>query len=235
MRIVPVIDVKNGVVVRAIGGRRNEYRPLITPLTTDISPLAVARAMSRAVGSNTIYFADLDSITSERDNLEHLLTLSEAGFEVWADTGIFTMSQLRHFQPGDAVIPVIGSETLRHLTTLQHAVDEFGPRGVMVSVDLQNGGLLGRWDSWGFQRCPDAIEFVYAAYHRGVRRFIVLDLISVGEGRGVPTRELCRELKVRYPDIELVTGGGIRNRDDAENLSRDGVDAVLVSTAIHEM
>ena len=233
MQIVPVIDILGGVVVRAIGGRRDDYRPLITILTDDVSPLAIARAMAVKVNSTTIYVADIDAIVSDQTNIDLIAILSNAGFEVWADLGIASDEQLHQFDPGSQAIPVLGSETLRHLTTLNRAIDRFGPNGVIASVDLQNGKLLGRWNQWGFQQCPDAIGYVAEAYRRGVRRFIVLDLAAVGEGRGVPTLELCRDVKTTYPDIELIAGGGIRNRDDVESLNRVGVAGVLVSTAIH--
>ena len=32
MRIIPVLDLMNGVAVRAVGGRRSEYRPLVSRL-----------------------------------------------------------------------------------------------------------------------------------------------------------------------------------------------------------
>src|SRR3954451_24567824 len=45
MQIIPVLDIQGGIVVRAIGGRRSEYRPLVSRLTDSTEPLAVAHAM----------------------------------------------------------------------------------------------------------------------------------------------------------------------------------------------
>src|SRR5579872_5647704 len=46
MRIVPVLDLLGGVVVRGVGGRRREYRPVVSRLTPSCDPLDVARAFA---------------------------------------------------------------------------------------------------------------------------------------------------------------------------------------------
>ena len=44
MLAIPVLDVLNGVIVRGVGGRRNEYRPVESVLTQSARPLDVAQA-----------------------------------------------------------------------------------------------------------------------------------------------------------------------------------------------
>ncbi len=43
LQIIPVIDLQHGMVVRAAGGRRHEYRPLVSKLADDAQPVTVAR------------------------------------------------------------------------------------------------------------------------------------------------------------------------------------------------
>src|SRR5258708_15280562 len=61
MRIIPVLDVMNGLAVRAVGGRRSEYRPLVSRLCASAEPLKVAHAFRR-LGHAELYLADLDAI-----------------------------------------------------------------------------------------------------------------------------------------------------------------------------
>ena len=42
MDIIPVIDIRNGVAVRAVAGRRNDYLPLASPLARSSAPLKAA-------------------------------------------------------------------------------------------------------------------------------------------------------------------------------------------------
>ena len=61
MQLLPVIDVLRGIVVRGVGGRRDEYQPLTSRLCAEPSLTAVAAGF-RAVGLEQIYLADLDAI-----------------------------------------------------------------------------------------------------------------------------------------------------------------------------
>jgi phosphoribosylformimino-5-aminoimidazole carboxamide ribotide isomerase len=45
---------------------------------------------------------------------------------------------------------------------------------------------------------------------------------------------LCRELRGVYPQLELLTGGGVRNVGDLRQLVASGCDAVLVASALHD-
>ena len=49
MRLIPVLDVMNGVVVRGVGGRRSEYRPIVSQLTSSTDPVEVARVLIELV------------------------------------------------------------------------------------------------------------------------------------------------------------------------------------------
>ena len=62
MKIVPVIDLKGGVVVHARRGRRDEYAPLRSPLVDGCEPVAVARALCAICRTTTLYVADLDAL-----------------------------------------------------------------------------------------------------------------------------------------------------------------------------
>ena len=47
MRIIPVLDLMDGLVVRARFGDRASYRPIETPLSPDAQPLHVAAGLLR--------------------------------------------------------------------------------------------------------------------------------------------------------------------------------------------
>jgi phosphoribosylformimino-5-aminoimidazole carboxamide ribotide isomerase len=39
---------------------------------------------------------------------------------------------------------------------------------------------------------------------------------------------------VRHPEVELITGGGVRDADDLAALRQSGVAGVLVASALHD-
>jgi phosphoribosylformimino-5-aminoimidazole carboxamide ribotide isomerase len=62
MRVVPVLDLKGGHVVHGVGGRREEYRPVVSRLTDSSAPADVATAFRDRFGLSELYVADLDDI-----------------------------------------------------------------------------------------------------------------------------------------------------------------------------
>ena len=66
MRFLPVLDIRGGIVVRALAGRRSEYRPLVSQLTDSTDPVVVAEAIRADFGWTEFYVADLDAINRFR-------------------------------------------------------------------------------------------------------------------------------------------------------------------------
>ena len=63
---------------------------------------------------------------------------------------------------------------------------------------------------------------------------ILLDLAAVGSGEGPPHQETCLRWKESFQDLELITGGGVRNLADLLALKKAGVDGVLIASALHD-
>ena len=85
LQILPVLDLLNGVVVRGVGGRRDEYRPVESVLTVSVKPLDVARAFRERLGLTTLYVADLDGILHQLPNDNVFRQLAADGLELWSD------------------------------------------------------------------------------------------------------------------------------------------------------
>ena len=220
MRIVGVIDLMGGVVVRAVAGRREAYQPL--PRS---APLAVAEALL-SLGVRELYVADLDAIAGAEPTwliLESLLTL---GVPLWVDAGVRDATRgLLIAQLGVERV-VVGLESVPDPETLARLVELLGER-LVFSLDLREGRPLGGW--------PMADPFAIAeeAIRLGVRRILVLDLARVGVGGGPGTAGLCARL-ASIPGIEVSAGGGVRGRADLEQLRSLGVESALVASALHD-
>jgi phosphoribosylformimino-5-aminoimidazole carboxamide ribotide isomerase len=66
----------------------------------------------------------------------------------------------------------------------------------------------------------------------GVAAIIVLDLARVGLGGG-PDLRILATIREAVPDLALLAGGGIRDRQDLERLAAAGIDGALVASAVH--
>ena len=79
VELIPVIDLKGGQVVRAQFGRRDDYRPIQSPLSATSDPIDVARGLLSLYPFETFYIADLDAIESVGEN-EGSIALLKAAF-----------------------------------------------------------------------------------------------------------------------------------------------------------
>jgi phosphoribosylformimino-5-aminoimidazole carboxamide ribotide isomerase len=230
MLIVPVLDVMHGEVVRGVGGRRDQYRPIVSRLTPSSRPLDVANALALHFGCHELYLADLDAIRGDELDWPLYAALHEQSFRLWVDAGIRRMP--RAWQLANAGIEAIvaGLETVENPSELAKMARTFGER-LVFSLDLNQGEPLGDRDAW---QHLDAEAIAAEAVRLDVRRLLVLDLARVGRDSGTGTRELCARLCAKYPHLYLSAGGGVRNRHDLEELRNCGVQAALVASALHD-
>lgn len=239
MQIVPVIDLLNGVVVRGVGGQRNEYRPIVSRIASDARPQTVARALAEQFSLATVYVADLDAILGRPANVAAYRQISSVGLRMWLDAGIGSVGAARELGEqlataeiaAERVDLVVGLESLESSQSLDELLREISPERLIFSLDLKAGRPLTRIAAW-CERSPG--EIAREVLSRGIRRLIVLDLAAVGMDCGWLTLGLCRELRASDADLDLISGGGVRGSADLKQLAASGLSAALVASALHD-
>jgi phosphoribosylformimino-5-aminoimidazole carboxamide ribotide isomerase len=228
LKIIPVIDILNGVVVHAVRGRRKEYQPLKSILCDSADPVAVASAF-KTCGFEELYIADLDAIMGKGENFSVLERIAEAtGLRLMVDAGICDLNQARQLLQHKVSKVIIGTETLPNLGSVKEAIESFGSDRVIVSLDLKAGKVLSKSESL---QSMSALELSCKLQGVGVGELIVLDLALVGSGEGIDfalLKEILCSLKIR-----VLVGGGVRDVSDLVKLKALGIHGVLVATALH--
>jgi len=228
-RIIPVMDIRGGVVVRAIAGRREEYKPLVSRLANSTEPLEVAAALRRVAGTGELYVADLDAIGGARPNVDLFWRLAQRN-SLWVDAGVRSEHDVDWLFSGSVSVVVAGLESLDGPDAVRRITEEFLPRALVFSLDLRHAVPVAASDRW--PASPDAIIDDWWAL--GVKRILILDLSDVGTFGGVGSLELLQRTKSKYPRLEVIAGGGVRGPEDLPALANAGVDAVLVASALHD-
>lgn len=231
MRIIPVLDIKDGVVVRGIAGRRDEYRPIVSRLASSARPIDLARSFRDNFGLSEIYVADLDAIAGAAPAQAIYQDLTRDSFRLWVDAGVRRNADAEFLGASDIARIVVGLETVAAPEELASVCAACGTDRVMFSLDLKHGQPLACGAAWG---ASDAFAIACRAIEAGVTAVIVLDLARVGVNDGPGTETLCRRLREKHPEIELVAGGGVRHAGDLQRLRDCGVNAVLVASALHD-
>jgi phosphoribosylformimino-5-aminoimidazole carboxamide ribotide isomerase len=230
MPILPVIDLKQGQVVRGIAGRRAEYKPIVSKLTDSARPLDVARAFRCHFGFNTMYLADLDAIEGCEPAAAIYESLRNDGFYLWVDAGVRTASDARRMRELKVNSVVVGLETVEGPETLASVCRDLSDQ-LVFSLDLKNGRPLGNQADW---KTDDAWSIAQRAIGLGVSRLVVLDLARVGAGGGPGTEAICSQIRREYPYVEITAGGGVRGIDDIRMLLAAGANRVLVASRLHD-
>ena len=140
LRIIPVLDLKGGEVVRAEKGQRDRYRPIVTPLSASSDPVAVAEGLRTLHPFQTFYIADLDAIEGRAPNsaaLARLGAMPEAP-ELWVDAGIADEKALAAALADPSLCPVLGSESQRDDALLRRFRDH---PDLILSLDFFADGL----------------------------------------------------------------------------------------------
>jgi len=217
VQIIPVIDVKGGIVVHASGGDRANYAPLQSVLTSSVEPIEVIRDFLTWHPFNTIYIADLDAIVKQQFNIDFYSKLHQyfPDTEFWLDAGIQTRQDWQQLANIKGLRCILASESLVELDLIANSDTRSG----VLSLDLQHGKFLGN----------DSLLAQPEAWPEDV---IVMNLDFVGEAMG-PDFMLLNKMKGLAVNSRIVAAGGIRNEADLESLTEQGIDAALIASALH--
>jgi len=218
VEIIPVIDVMGGKVVHARGGNRADYPLLTSTITMSHQPRQVIKDVINYYPFSTIYIADLDAIVGGKIDDAFYADLSDSfpEIEFWLDAGIKSQPDYLALAEHPNISPVIGSETLNDISWLK---DSGVQKKSILSLDFKQGSFLGNEsllshpESW-----PD--------------RVIAMNLDCIGSKHG-PDMKLLAKLKSQSSN-EVIASGGVSSEQDLILLQTQGIERVLVASALHD-
>ena len=219
MRVIPVIDLMGGQVVRARMGDRASYLPLGSPLSPTSDAVDVVRGLLGVFPFPALYVADLDAIQGSGDNSQTLRRIrAEFGqLRMWVDNGVADASTLYAFIGADLGTLVIGSESQRDSKLIaQHR----SSMRIVLSLDFRGDA---------FQGPPEILAEPALWPHR----IIVMTLARVGSGAG-PDLGRFAAIRSIAGEREIYAAGGVRDAADLLALKAAGAAGALISTALHE-
>ena len=222
MDILPVIDLKGGLVVHARRGDRASYRPIETPLSSSAEPVAVARGLMALHPFQRVYIADLDAIAETGDNGTGIAAIRTAfpRLELWVDRGIATAEAARNWKCLAFGPVVVGSESAGDLDALLATLAAGGDDAVL-SLDHRGEEFQG----------PRAI---LDRPRDWPRRVVAMTLARVGSGAGPDLATLRAIKSLAGSGRAVYAAGGVRDADDLQALRTCGIAGALVATALHD-
>jgi phosphoribosylformimino-5-aminoimidazole carboxamide ribotide isomerase len=223
VRIIPVIDLLEGVVVHAKQGQRKHYQPIVSSLTASTKPLDIVKAFREIYPFETLYIADLNAIQKLDSTPSHLAIIAEIQhafpeLNIWLDAGIRNNLDTQPWQSLNTTL-VLGTESLESLIDYLTLKDAF-PNKIVLSLDFMPSGYKG------------LETFIQSSQHWS-KDVIVMTLDHVGMQQGIASSTLAQIMQLSHQH-RLYAAGGVRNLADVAQLACIGVHGALVATALHQ-
>jgi HisA/HisF family protein len=217
--VIPVLDLKGGVAVHAVAGKRADYAPLASPFGSPDDPASIARGLLAATGSPALYVADLDAIEGVGNHFELVRGLSYAlpDITLWVDAGFSDVADCAFWLPLGATL-VIGSESLEAVDDWRDIHSAFG-ESVVLSLDRGPDG----------ERGPEPL---FSDPGLWPNRLVAIDLARVGTGEG-PDIDRLRGILDMAHGRAVFSGGGVRNAADLAAIKALDAQGALIATALH--
>ena len=214
IKFIPVIDLKNGVVVHAKQGQREQYQPIKSVLTQNTDIYSVLHGFLQLYAFDTFYIADLDVITGQGTHADLIKNVLNDFPKItfWVDAGY----QKIQIFPSN-YIPVLGSECFADENLFELADFE---KQFVLSLDY---GVTG--EQLGSKK-------IFTQTELWSEDVIVMTLNRVGSSQGAAI-DLLQRFKHDYPQKKFVAAGGVRNMKDVKQLKSIGIEQILLASALH--
>lgn len=229
--IIPAIDLMDGGCVRLRKGdfeQRTNYPQ---------DPIAVAQAFAQA-GAKTLHIVDLDGAKNGQAAQSSLIAsiAQNVNLKVQTGGGIRIQDHIETLFSGGIARVVIGSLAIKSPERVKQWMAKFGPERLVLALDVFNdiNGIprpaIHGWTEPSGQSLYDVIEDFLP---HGLRTILVTDIAKDGVLQGA-NLELYQKIQRAYPDLDLITSGGVGSLDDVKALKALNPAGIIIGKALYE-
>ncbi len=233
MRLYPAIDILGGNAVRLVRGDFDAKK------VYDEDPLSAARGWV-AAGAEYLHVVNLDGAKAGKPaNLPQLRRVAgEAGVPVQYGGGLRTANAVSEALAAGAARAILGTVAFTDPDVLSECLAEHGPELILVGVDVRGGYVATH--GWVKSTNTLARDAFAELQQRGVRHFVFTNIDHDGMLDGANRDEVAWVAKA-VGEGSVIFSGGIGKLSDLkaltslrEELALDGLDGVIVGTALYE-
>jgi phosphoribosyl-ATP pyrophosphohydrolase/phosphoribosyl-AMP cyclohydrolase len=225
MRILPAIDLLDAKVVRLHQGRYDHIT------TYPVSPTEIAHCFQKK-GLNFLHVIDLDGAKNGLPALmPHIKQLLEMKLSLQVGGGIRTLETARSYLQLGVDRIIVSTSSIEQEGFWQALVAEFSKERIVLALDVKNGQVLTHgWCNSSKMQVDEIIEKIGQG---NILHLIVTDTQKDGTNAG-PNLALYKEIRQKFPTLNLIAAGGISSVQDILALEKLGIDEAVVGRAIYE-
>jgi phosphoribosylformimino-5-aminoimidazole carboxamide ribotide isomerase len=228
MIVIPAIDLKNGLCVRLLQGRKSE----VTVYNDD--PVRVASEFA-AAGAEMIHVVDLDGAFNETESPNRTVVqriVEAVDIPIEFGGGIRSRDDVQQLCDAGVARVVLGTVAAEAPHALKQFVDEFSSK-ICVGIDARDGRVMTR--GWETATPLMAVDLARSVAECGVERIIYTDIARDGTLVGPNIQQTLAVAEAA--NVRVTASGGVSSLDDIKSLRDAGdsrVDSVIVGKALYE-
>lgn len=224
-RIVPAIDLIEGRCVRLHQGNFERTE------VVGADPVSVACGFADA-GFKRLHVVDLDGARAgSPQHLEVVRAIRAAtSLEIDYSGGIRSEDDIASALESGAQQVVVGSAAVLTPHDVISWIDQFGPKSVIVGLDVLNGEVRIKGWQEGSALSIDAVLQRFEGSR--LLRVMSTDISKDGTLEGAAA-DMYRSLCSQYPHLSFVASGGISSAEDVKTVATTGVSEIIVGKALY--
>lgn len=226
IELIPAIDIINGQCVRLTKGDYDQKK------VYNDDPAAVAKEFEQ-LGFQRLHIVDLDGAKSKHivnDAVLRSIT-TETKLIVDFGGGIKTEEDIEKAFEAGASMVTVGSIAVTKPALFIQWLDKYGADKMILGADVRNGMIS--INGWKEDSEEELLPFLKKYIDAGVKNVLCTEISKDGTLQG-PAVTLYKEVMKAYPQLHLIASGGVSQKEDIEELEREGIPAVVFGKAIYE-
>ena len=226
IELIPAIDIINGQCVRLTKGDYDQKK------VYNDDPVAVAKEFEQ-LGFRRLHIVDLDGAKSKHivnDAVLRSIT-TETKLIVDFGGGIKTEEDIEKAFEAGASMVTVGSIAVTKPALFIQWLDKYGADKMILGADVRNGMIS--INGWKEDSKEELLPFLKKYIDAGVKNVLCTEISKDGTLQG-PAVTLYKEVMKAYPQLHLIASGGVSQKEDIEELEREGIPAVVFGKAIYE-
>lgn len=226
MIVIPAIDILDNRVVRLFKGDFNQVK------IYNESPLDQALQFSEA-GFSRLHIVDLSGSLEGKVKIGHWIAEIKKRTEMIIECGggIRTLANAQELLDAGADYLIIGSISITDPTSYKKILMNAGADNIIVASDVLDGKIAIK--GWAETSQVTLDEHIREHSSIGISQFLCTDISKDGSLLGT-NLELYHTLQTTYPALKFIASGGVKDKEDLEKLSADGLYAAIVGKAWYE-
>ena len=226
IELIPAIDIINGQCVRLTKGDYDQKK------VYNDDPAAVAKEFEQ-LGFRRLHIVDLDGAKSKHIVNDAVLRKinTETNLIVDFGGGIKTEEDIEKAFEAGASMVTVGSIAVTKPALFIQWLDKYGADKMILGADVRNGMIS--INGWKEDSKEELLPFLKKYIDAGVKNVLCTEISKDGTLQG-PAVTLYKEVMKAYPQLHLIASGGVSQKEDIEELEREGIPAVVFGKAIYE-